>query len=84
MTKWKAVAKDKMKVDMTKLWKSDSGRVESIVEKGENTDYQHFVLFPQCFQSLFFQSCLMSAMCCKGLTLYHRIPTFNDSQGEAF
>ena len=26
------------------------GRVESIVEKGENAGYQHFLLFPQCFQ----------------------------------
>ena len=26
------------------------GRVENIVEKGENAGYQHFLLFPQCFQ----------------------------------
>ena len=25
-------------------------RVENIVEKGENAGYQHFLLFPQCFQ----------------------------------
>ena len=25
-------------------------RVENIVGKGENAGYQHFVLFPQCFQ----------------------------------
>ena len=24
--------------------------VENIVGKGENTGYQHFLLFPQCFQ----------------------------------
>ena len=26
------------------------GRVEKIGEKGENAGYQHFLLFPQCFQ----------------------------------
>ena len=26
------------------------GRVENIVGKVENTGYQHFLLFPQCFQ----------------------------------
>ena len=26
------------------------GRVQNIVEKGENAGYQHFLLFPQCFQ----------------------------------
>ena len=25
-------------------------RVEKIVGKGENAGYQHFLLFPQCFQ----------------------------------
>ena len=25
-------------------------RVENIVGKGENAGYQHFLLFPQCFQ----------------------------------
>ena len=25
-------------------------RVENIVGKGENADYLHFLLFPQCFQ----------------------------------
>ena len=24
--------------------------VENIVEEGEDADYQHFLLFPQCFQ----------------------------------
>ena len=26
-------------------------RVENIVGKGENAGYQHFLLFPQCFQT---------------------------------
>ena len=27
-------------------------KTENIVEKGENTVYQHFLLFPHCFQKL--------------------------------
>ena len=30
------------------------GRVENIVGKGENADYQHFLLFQKCFQKSFF------------------------------
>ena len=26
--------------------------LENIVEKGENAGYQHFLLFPQCFQKV--------------------------------
>ena len=29
---------------------SVSGLIENIVGKGENAGYQHFLLFPQCFQ----------------------------------
>ena len=29
-------------------------RVENIVGKGENDGYQHFLLFPQCFQKASF------------------------------
>ena len=30
-------------------------RVETIVGKGENAGYQHFLLFPQCFEKASFQ-----------------------------
>ena len=33
-------------------------KVENIVEKGENADYQHFLLFPQCFQKASFSESL--------------------------
>ena len=33
-------------------------RVENIVGKEENAGYQHFLLFPQCFQKLSFQEVL--------------------------
>ena len=32
------------------MMKPDLHRVENIVRKGENAGYQHFLLFPQCFQ----------------------------------
>ena len=48
LPKLKAFADDKMNVNQ-KL-KFDLERVENIVGKGENAGYQHFLLFPQCFQ----------------------------------
>ena len=42
------------KIDVNKNLKFVLGRVENIVGKGENTGYQHFLLFPQCFQNAFF------------------------------
>ena len=33
-------------------------RVENIVGKGENAGYQHFLLFPQCYQKLSFSGSL--------------------------
>ena len=35
----------------------DLGRVENIAKKGENAGYQHFLLFPQCFEKAFFMGC---------------------------
>ena len=32
------------------------GLVENIVGKGENAVYQHFLLFPQCFQKAYVKS----------------------------
>ena len=31
-------------------------RVENIVAKEENAGYQHFLLYPQCFQAAFYSS----------------------------
>ena len=47
-SKLKALADNKIKV-LEKL-KIILGRKENIVRKGENAVYQHFLLFPQCFQ----------------------------------
>ena len=50
MTKLKAFADDKLNVAKLTvylfIW------VENTVWKGENAGYQHFHLFPQCFQDL--------------------------------
>ena len=44
----KASADNNLKV--VKMMNYVLDRVENIVEKGENAGYQHFLLFPQCFQ----------------------------------
>ena len=49
--KKKAFADDKIIV--TEKLKFVLERVEKIVGKGENAGYQHFLLFPQCFQKPF-------------------------------
>ena len=51
-SKLKAFADDNLNV-YQKL-KFALGRVENIVGKGENAGYQHFLLFPQCFQKASF------------------------------
>ena len=52
----KALAGDKL--ILTQILKFELGRVENIVGKGQNAGYQHFLLFPQCFQKLFFPEVL--------------------------
>ena len=46
--KLKVFADDK--INMTEKLKLVLGWAENIVGKGENAGYQHFLLFPQCFQ----------------------------------
>ena len=48
LTKFKAFTDNKLNV--ARIMISVSDRVENIVEKGESAGYQHFHLFPQCFQ----------------------------------
>ena len=48
MTKLKAFADDKFSVAYMMISVFD--RVENILGKGENAGYQHFLLFPKCFQ----------------------------------
>ena len=50
---------------MTQKLKFTLGGVENIVGKGENAGYQHFLLFPQCFQKASFSGSLKSLDCVK-------------------
>ena len=49
-SKLKAFADENLNIAQTMISVCD--RVENIVENGKNVGYQHFVLFPQCFQKL--------------------------------
>ena len=42
------------KINVTEKLKFVWGRVENIMGKGENAGYQHFLLFPKCFQTVSF------------------------------
>ena len=50
MTKLKAFADQKLNVAEITISLFD--RVENTVGKGKNAGYQHFIRFPQCFQSV--------------------------------
>ena len=55
------------------------GRVEKIVGKEENAGYQHFLLFPKCFQKASLSRSLKCGLWCKELTNYHVICKINGS-----
>ena len=55
-SKFKTFADDK--IIMTQKLKFVLGKVENTVGKGENAGYQHFLLFPQCFQKFSFPGVL--------------------------
>ena len=67
LSKLKGFADDRMNV--TEKLKFLLGRVENIVEKGENDGYQHFLLFPQGFQKLSSPVSFKVGLCCKELIL---------------
>ena len=52
----KALADDK--INVTQKLTVSSGWVENIVGKEESAGYQHFLLFPQCFQKATFSGSL--------------------------
>ena len=49
-SKLKSIADDK--INVIQKVNFDLRRIENIVRKRENAGYQHFLLFPQCFQKL--------------------------------
>ena len=61
LPKMKAFADDKLNV--IENIKVVFHRIENIAGKEENAGYQHFLLFPQCFQKAFFLQCVKSRLC---------------------
>ena len=59
-SKLKAFTDDK--IDVIEKLKFVLGRVENIVGKGTNAGYQHFHLYPQCFQKASFSESSKIAM----------------------
>ena len=57
------------KLNMTQKLKFILGRVENILGNGENVDYQHFLLFSQCFQKATFSGLSKEELCGKNLKL---------------
>ena len=55
-SKLKAFADDKIK--LLKMITIVFDSVENIVGKGENVGFQHFLLFPQCFQKVLYSGSL--------------------------
>ena len=51
------------KINVTEKMIFIQGRMVNIVGKGENAGYQHFLLFPQCFQKLSFTGAIKSQYC---------------------
>ena len=71
LSKLKAFADDNFKVVQMVHFYFD--RVENMVGKGENAGYQHFLLFPLCFQKASFFRVMKSGDCMvKGLAIYDR------------
>ena len=60
LSEFKACADDKL--SLTQKLKFVLGTVENIVGKGENAGFQHFLLFPQCFQKLSFVEVLKAGI----------------------
>ena len=60
-SKLKAFADDQLNASRTPKFLLD--RVENIVGKGENAGYQHFFLFPKCFQEPSFSRLLKVGAC---------------------
>ena len=52
------------KLNLAEKLKFALGRVENIVGKGENAGFQHFLLFPQCFQKAPFKGSLKVEIVC--------------------
>ena len=61
LSKLKAFSDEK--IDVRENMKFVLGSMENIVGKGEIAGYQHFLLFPQCFQKGYFLKIVKSQDC---------------------
>ena len=59
-SKRRELADNEIKLGKIMIYVSD--RVENIVGKGEKAGYQHFLLFPHCFQKAFYSGSLKVVM----------------------
>ena len=64
---FKLKAFNKNKISVTQILIFFPTWVENIVGKGENAGYQHFLLFPHCFQKFLLQGRKKSGLCGKKL-----------------
>ena len=70
-TKFKAFADDNFNVAQLLIFVFH--RTENIVRKGENTGYQHFLLFPQCFQKASFSGSFKPGIVWKRVKIFEKI-----------
>ena len=52
------------------------GKVENILGKGENADYKHFLLFPQCFQKAYLSESIVKKVGLCGKYIITQSPLF--------
>ena len=84
-SKFKAYADHTIKV--TQKLKFVLEVVENIMGKGENTGYQHFLLFPEYFQNISFSGLLIKKSGLCGIELkkrFHFIEMFDYLHSDAF
>ena len=70
------------KINVTPKLKFVLGRLEKIVGKEEYAGCQDFLLFPQCFQKLFYQHCKTSGLFDKSVLTLSQVIIFRRFQTE--
>ena len=64
------------KINVTEKLKFVLGMVENMVGKGENGGYQHFLLFPPCFQKASYTGLLKVRIVLERFNTFPHKPTF--------
>ena len=82
LSKLKAFADDKMNV--AKMMFHVFDRAENIVGKGENSGYQHFLLFPHCFLTNSCIPCVSQLLGCGSeVSCPRTLPWFTETSRQA-